>query len=75
LAANGKIFSSSFYTGGKDAKIQIWDYSYNNIGNIDVYSVAPGTLNGHVRAIAIDEKNGKMAIGLFSSEIHEFTIP
>jgi hypothetical protein len=37
--------------------------------------VAPDTLDGHVRAIALDEKNAKMTVGLYSSEIYEFNIP
>lgn len=55
--------------------MNIWDFQYNIIATIDVYSVAPETHNGHVRAIALDEKNAKMTIGLYSSEIYEFNIP
>ena len=65
----------SIFTGGKDAKVNIWDFSYNQIGSIDVYAVAPNTFDGHVRAIALDEAKGKMSIGLFSSEIYELNLP
>lgn len=66
--------SNCILTGGKDAKINILNLSYQQIGQLDVYSFAPNTFDGHVRALDFDGKAGKLAVGLFSSEIYEVTL-
>ena len=61
-------------TGGKDAKINILDTHYSKIATLDVYSFAPNTFDGGVRAFAYQESTRKLAVGLYSSEIYEVSL-
>ena len=61
-------------TGGKDHQLCVVDpTSYKQLKKIDVYTLCPNTFNGNVRALALDPNSGKIAMGLFSSEIYELT--
>ena len=68
------VSKSFVITGGKDCIVNIFTRQFELIKGLDVYSFASKSCDGHVRAIAIDQAEGKLAIGLISGEIYELDI-
>ncbi len=60
-------------TGGKDGKIKLFDSSYTQIKMIDLNLIIPDSLEIHIRALAVNLSTKKLAVGLISSEIYEFS--
>lgn len=58
-------------TGGKDGVVNVFDDRYVMMLTIDIYSLFADLMVGQIRAIAMNGKAKKMAIGVISGEIYE----
>lgn len=68
------VSQSFVVTGGKDCIVNIFTRSLELIKGLDVYSFASRSCDGHVRAVAMDLAENRLAVGLASGEIYELDI-
>ncbi len=68
------VSQSFIVTGGKDCIVNIFTRSLELIKGLDVYSFASKSCDGHVRAIAVDLAENKLAVGVAAGEIYELDI-
>jgi microtubule-associated protein-like 6 len=53
-------------------KINVWNAKYEQVTIIEVASLVADSYHMHVRALSVDEKRKKLAVGLYSNEVYEF---
>lgn len=67
-----KVMANRIFTGGRDCVVNILGTDLKLLSSFNLYSKVKTSFNGHIRAITIDSKVTKIALGLISGEIYEF---